>query len=108
MLESPTQEDIVLVLLRDLSAELEQDKKRIVCSDDLETVLAIERAATVIARLPSHPSYAKDVLIALEAHMEVISKGWQGHERIFAAEKNILNSILIFIQQTLSGYSACH
>ena len=76
MLESPAQEDIVLVLLRDLSAELEQDKKRIVCSDDLETVPAIKRAATVVARLQRHPSSAKDVLFALEAHMEVISKWW--------------------------------
>ena len=93
MLESPTQEDIVLAVLRDLSAELEQDKKRVVCSDDLETVPAIKRAATVVARLQIHPSPAKDVLIPLGAHMEVISEGWQGHDRIFAAEMNILTSI---------------
>ena len=66
---SPTQEDFVLALLGDLSAELEQDKKRAVSSDDLEAALAIKHAATVVARLQSHPSSAKDVLIALEAYM---------------------------------------
>ena len=68
---TPTQEKIVLALLADLSA------KHDVCSDDLEAALAIKHAATVVARLQSHPSFAKDVLIALEAQMEVISEEWQ-------------------------------
>ena len=57
-------------LLGDLSADLEQDKKRAVSNDDLEVALAIKHTATVVAHLQSHPSSAKDLLIALEAHME--------------------------------------
>ena len=76
MQDSPTQADIVLALLGDFSAELEQDKKRAVSNDDLDEALAIKHAATVVAHLQSHPSSAKDVLIALEAHMEVIGEEW--------------------------------
>ena len=77
MPESPSQEDIVFALLGDLSIELDQHKKRAVSSDDLEAALAIKHAATIVARLQGHPSSANDLLIALEAHMEVISDKWQ-------------------------------
>ena len=76
MQKSITQEDSILALLGDLSAEFEQGKKRAVSNDDLEMALAIKHAATVVAHLQSHPSSAKDVLIALEAHMEVIGEEW--------------------------------
>ena len=76
MQKSITREDNILASLGDLSAELEQDKKHAVSNDDLEMALAIKHAATVVAHLQSHPSSAKDVLIALEAHMEVISEEW--------------------------------
>ena len=65
-----------MALLGDLNAELEQDKKRAVSNDDLAVALAIKHAATVVAHLQSHPTSAKHVLIALEAHMEVIGEEW--------------------------------
>ena len=65
-----------MALLGDLSPELEQKKKRVVSSDDFEAALAIKHAATVVARLHSHPSSATDVLTALKAHVEVVSNGW--------------------------------
>ena len=86
---SPTQEEVVLALLGDLSAELEQEKKRAVSSDDLEAALAIKHAATVVARLQSHPSSAKDVLIALDAHMQVISKEWHARMHSLVPSTNL-------------------
>ena len=76
MQKSITQEDSILALLGDLSAEFEQGKKRAVSNDDLEMALAIKHAATVVAHFQSHPTFAKHVLIALEAHMEVIGEEW--------------------------------
>ena len=73
---SPAQDDVVLELLVDLGAELEENKKRALSSDDLETALAVKHAATVVARLRSHPPSATDVLIALKAHVQVVSEEW--------------------------------
>ena len=80
MQENSTQYDIILALLGDLSAELKQDKTRAVSNDHFVVALAIKHAAAVVAHLQSYPSSAKDVLLALEAHMEVISEEW--HARI--------------------------
>jgi hypothetical protein len=78
--ETSTQDDIILALLGDLSAALERDKTRAVSNDDLVVALAIQRTATVVARFQSDPPSAKDVLLDLEAHMEVMSEEW--HARI--------------------------
>ena len=76
MQETPPQEDIVLALLGDLSAELQQAKKRSVSNDDLEIALAIKQAATAVARLQTNPPSATDVLFCLKEHMKMISDEW--------------------------------
>ena len=82
MSESSTQQDMVPAFLAELSAELEQAKKRAICGDDLEAALAIKHAVTTIAHLQQNPPSAADVLTALKAHKEVISEEW--HARIYS------------------------
>ena len=75
--ESSTQDDIVPALLAELSADLEEAKKRAICEDELDVALTIKHAATTISHLRQHPPSAADVFTALSKHKEVISEEWQ-------------------------------
>ena len=80
--ERSIQEEKVLALLRDLIAELKEDKKRALCSDDLDEALVIKEAATVAAHLQSDSSSATDVLLGLSEYEGVISDEW--YARIYS------------------------
>ena len=82
MSESSTQQDIVPALLAELSAELEQAKKRAMCGDNLDAALAIKHAVATIAHLQQNPPSATDVLTALKAHGGVIREEW--HARVYS------------------------
>ena len=82
MSKSFLRQDIVPALLAELSAELEQAKKRAICDDNLEAALAIKHAVATIAHLQQKLPSAEVVLTALKAHKEVISEEW--HARMYS------------------------
>ena len=49
--EKSIHKEQILALLTDLIAELKENKKRVISSDDLEAALVIKKAAAVVAHL---------------------------------------------------------